>query len=166
MSKPTTDAKELEKGKRLALVIGVNHAPNSYLPELKHADADAQEMAVVLQQYCRFEILVPPLVGENATSEQVQHAVYKFAQHRTDGDFLLLYFSGHGQPILTRGNDYDIYLVTYDFREREVEQKKGTHISMPWLRDTLYIPLMQAECSSFLIAVMPETLADSGLTYP
>src|SRR5437588_8901310 len=88
-----------DRGRRIALVIGVNEASDSNLPPLRHAAADAEGIAEVLQQHCGFELLMPPLLGENATSERIKTAVLELAWGRTERDFLLLYFSGHGQPM-------------------------------------------------------------------
>ncbi len=127
------------KGRRIALVMGVNEVPNSSLPQLKHAVADAEAMAAVLLEYCGFELLMPPLLNENATSEKVKTAVLELAWDRTDEDFLLLYFSGHGQPMTIQADRRDVYLVTHNFREREVKQDENLHFSMRWLQDKLYL---------------------------
>src|SRR2546425_8706168 len=127
-----------ETGRRLALVVGVNRAPNASVPSLNYAVADAEAMAEVLTQHCSFELLEPPLL--DATSDRVKKAVLKLARNRADGDFLLLYFSGHGHPLITEADERDVYLVTSDFDEVEVEEDQHAHLSMGWLRDKLYIP--------------------------
>src|SRR5437764_9136666 len=85
-------------GKRLALTIGVNETCSSLLPSLNHSITDAQLMAEVLEQQCGFELFMPPLLGEQASSEAIRKAIRKLARDRSDADFLLLYFSGHGLP--------------------------------------------------------------------
>src|SRR6266702_6846573 len=132
---------ELKRGRRIALVIGVNHAVDSLIPfPLRYAVDDAKVMAEVLHEHCGFELLVPPILSEQATSEKVKTAILDLAWNRTDDDFLLLYFSGHGQPMLIEAGRRDIYLVTHNFRERDVERDENLHLSMQWLRDKLYIP--------------------------
>lgn len=126
--------------KRLALVIGVNAALNSGLSPLNHAVADAEAMADVLQQHCNFELLEPPFIGENATSDRIKKAVLKLARDRKDEDFLLLYFAGHGQPMTIEAELRDVYLVTSDFNAVEVEEDEHAHFSMRFLRDKLYLP--------------------------
>jgi hypothetical protein len=130
----------LGQGKRLALVIGVNRAPNSFSAPLKYADADAEAMANVLKNYCHFELLMPPLVNEQANSERVKDAVRTLARDRTDDDFLLLYFSGHGFPMTIEAGRQDIYLVTSNFSQIDVKEDENAHFSMRWLRDKFYIP--------------------------
>ena len=118
--------------RRLALVIGVNEAAQSYLPPLKHAIDDATKMAEVLHDACGFELFEPPLVGANATSANVKRAILAMARQRSDNDFLLLYFSGHGQP--------DVFLVTHDFSEQDIEDDETLGFSMRWLQNSFYIP--------------------------
>ncbi|MFL5625950.1 MAG: caspase family protein, partial [Ktedonobacteraceae bacterium] len=141
MSISTSDVKAPEEGRRLALIVGVNHAPNSLLPPLQHAVADAEAMADVLKTHCRFELLEESsLIDENATSDKVKDAVRRLARNRTGDDFLLLYFSGHGQPMTVEADQQDVYFVTSNFSEIDVEEDENAHISMSWLRDKLYIP--------------------------
>jgi uncharacterized caspase-like protein len=47
MSRNTNASDVTEKGKRIALVIGVNVVPDSNLPSLNHAAADARAIAEV-----------------------------------------------------------------------------------------------------------------------
>jgi hypothetical protein len=137
----STDISDVaKKGRRIALVIGVNGAPNSQLPPLNHATADAGAMAEVLQQHCNFELLEPPLLNEQATSDRVKDAVRRLARNRSADDFLLLYFSGHGQPMFIEAERRDIYLATSNFSELDVEEDEAAHFSMRWLRDKLYLP--------------------------
>ncbi len=140
MSTPTNASGLPGTGRRLALVVGVNRAPNASLSSLNYAIADAEAMAEVLQEHCSFELLEPPLSGENAPSDRVKKAVLRLARNRGDDDFLLLYFSGHGHPMLIEAERRDVYLVTSDFDEVEVEEDENAHLSMRWLRDKLYIP--------------------------
>lgn len=140
MSNTTNASDVAEKGRRIALVIGVNEAPNSHLPPLNHAAADAEAMAEVLRQNCNFELVEPPLLNEQATSDRVKDAVRRLARNRSAEDFLLLYFSGHGQPMFIEAERRDIYLVTSNFTELDVEEDESAHFSMRWLRDKLYLP--------------------------
>src|SRR5205814_366319 len=97
-------------------------------------------MAEVLQKCCGFKLLMPPLLGPEATSANVKRAILQLARQRTEQDFLLLYFAGHGHPMTVSGDQHDIYLGTHDFNEQEVEDDEYIHCSMRWLRDKLYIP--------------------------
>jgi WD40 repeat protein len=139
MTTSPNDSDILKKGRRIALVIGVNHAPNAeILSSLHYAVTDAQAMAEALSKCCGFELLMPPILDEQATSEQVKTAILDLAWNRGENDFLLLYFSGHGQPMTIEAERRDIYLVTHNFRERDVKCDENLHLSMRWLRDKLY----------------------------
>jgi uncharacterized caspase-like protein len=150
-------------GKRIALVIGVNAAPNSNLSPLNHAVADAKTIADVLQQHCNFELLIPPLIGEKATSAEVKRAVQRLARGRNDEDFLLLYFSGHGQHMTIESERSDVYLVTHDFDAVEVEEDENAHFSMRWLRDKLYLP---TQADRVLLILDCCYAGDAGRTAP
>src|SRR5215469_8898702 len=73
--------------------------------------------------------LEPPLLNEQVTSDRVKKAVRKLARQREDEDFLLLYFSGHGQPVTVEADQPDVYFVTNDFNEVDVEEDEDAHFS-------------------------------------
>ena len=123
--------------RRIAVVVGVNKAPLSKLPELHHAEGDAQAMAEVLE-HCGFTLLQPPLLGERATSDEIRKAVLKLARDRKDDDFLLLYFSGHGQLMLGEAERELVYLGSADFNERDVKDFEASHVHLQFLRELLY----------------------------
>ncbi len=128
-------------GKRLALVIGVDQTRSSILPALKHAVTDAQDVADVLVQRCQFSLHVPPLLGEQATSANIKRTVLELVRQRSADDFLLLYFSGHGQQAYDelRQEIRHTYLGSADFKEEEVEEDPMTmHVSLHWLRERLF----------------------------
>jgi hypothetical protein len=93
-------------------------------------------MATVLKEACGFTE-VNLLLGKEASSQRVKRAVLQLARDRSEQDFLLLYFAGHGHLMMTDGGQQDIFLVTHDFDELEVNA--GLHFSMRWLRDQLYL---------------------------
>lgn len=130
----------VEHERRLALVIGVNEAPHSHLDPLNYALNDAEAIAQTLQEHCGFTLLQLPLLGPDATSANVKKAVLALARQRDDNDFLLLYFSGHGQPMTVGGDQPDIYLGTSDFSETDTEADENLHCSMRWLQEKLYLP--------------------------
>ena len=123
--------------RRMVVVVGVNNAPLSNLPPLHHAEGDAQAMAEVLQ-HCGFTSLQSPLLGEGATSEKIRKAVLGLARDRNDDDFLLFYFSGHGQLMRGEADRELVYLGSNDFSERDVEEEETAHINLQFLRKHLY----------------------------
>ena len=130
------------KEKRLALIIGVDqaaHADDPLLQNTLNASKDALDIANVLEDpHCGFTLLQPPLMNEQANSAAVKRAILDLARHNEPDNFLLLYFAGHGYSMRVSGGVSDIFLVTHDFIEREVEQDETLHLSMRWLRDKLY----------------------------
>lgn len=101
------------QGRRIALVVGVNHAPESTLSTLQYAEGDAQAVAVQLTQpECGFELHCPPLLGQQATSRSVQKALLRLSGTLGKNDVLLFFFSGHGRPVRIEADRKDIYLVT------------------------------------------------------
>src|SRR5205085_5862284 len=118
-------------GRRLALVIGVDATRSFILPALRHAVADARAVADVLEQRCGFTLYGLPLIGESATSTSIKRAVLELARQRSADDFLLLYFSGHGQQAYDelRKEIRHTYLGSEDFNEEEVEEDQNLHVS-------------------------------------
>lgn len=128
-----------EVGRHLALVSGVNNSIRSNaLSSLKYAESDASKMAEVLLDRCAFQLSPSPLLGAHARSSDLKQAILELAgEERTNQDVLLFYFSGHGQPLSLRGRK-ELYLVTYDFNEREAQRDPYLHISLSWLWENLY----------------------------
>ena len=127
-------------GRRLALVIGVNGQPAPGRAPLQHAVVDGQDMALVLKQSCcGFDLFRSPLLGEQATSGQLKDAVLDLAEELQDGDFALLFFSGHAEPQPLSGSDLDeVYLLTDDFDATRARRDPGRYVSLRWLREQLF----------------------------
>jgi WD40 repeat protein len=129
---------EVSRGKRLALVVGVDHLPKSAQPSLRSACRDAVAIGRTLEAQCHFTLLCPPLLDEQATSTEAKRAILTLARGRTSNDQLLFYFSGHGIVMDVEAERQEVYLGTYDFSEEEVEEAEELHLSLSWLRDKLY----------------------------
>jgi uncharacterized caspase-like protein len=125
-------------GRRIALAVGVNGPPVPGRAALKYAAQDASDMAQVLQDACGFELFRPPLLEEQATTERVRQSILDLADELNDGDFLVFYFSGHGEPMKVQADLDDVYFVTYDFKDSHVRRNQHAHLSMRWLREVLY----------------------------
>jgi len=129
----------VSSGNKFALVVGINNSAYSYLPSLQYAERDADAIAQVLRTpECDFIILEPPLLSREAHTMAVKQALINLTRKRTDEDFLLFYFSGHAKLMNTSEGQEDIYLVTHDFREDEVEASSDMHLSMSWLWKLIY----------------------------
>ncbi|RAQ94227.1 caspase family protein [Thermogemmatispora tikiterensis] len=125
--------------RRLALVIGINGPPAPHRAPLQWTEADACGMAEVLQQNgCGFRLVVPPVVGAQATTEQVRKAVVQLALELQQGDFGLVFFSGHAEALPGEAGLDEVYLVTADFDPAHLKVDSGTHLSFRWLRQVLF----------------------------
>src|SRR5260370_32850013 len=133
MSVERTTSAGAESGKRLALVVGVNHAPGSLLPPLRSARRDAEAMAQVLEQHCHFTLLEPPLLEDAATSAKVKKTVLELAEERGDNDFLLFYFSGHGQAMDVGAGRNVVYLGPQRFAGTQVAGDDTRQLAFSWL---------------------------------
>src|SRR5258708_24966382 len=71
--------------------------------------------------------------GEKATSSSIRRGVVELVRKRGKEDFLLFYYAGHAIPI-----ENDIYFITSDFREENVEFDPDFYLSMRWLWKVLY----------------------------
>ncbi len=129
---------DTDRGKRLALVIGVDLVPRSLRSSLRSACKDAREIAQTLTEHCDFMLLQPPLLDTQATSAVVKQSILNLARRRNVNDLLLFYFSGHGIPMNVEADRDEVYLGTHDFSEEEVEEDETLHLSLSWLRDKLY----------------------------
>lgn len=81
-------------GRRLALLIGNSHYDDPAFPTLVKAKADAHEMANVLGDQNIGGFKVALLIDE--VVETMRQNIGSFFQQGEKDDFLLLYFSGHG----------------------------------------------------------------------
>ncbi|RAQ94107.1 caspase family protein [Thermogemmatispora tikiterensis] len=143
--------------RRLALVIGINGPPALHRAPLQWAEADACGMAEVLQQDgCGFRLVVPPVVGAQATTEQVRKAVVQLALELQQGDFGLVFFSGHAEALPGEAGLDEVYLVTADFDPADLEVDPRAHLTFRWLRRVLFEHECAAQllCCSFWTAAM------------
>nr|BBH92098.1 hypothetical protein KTA_02970 [Thermogemmatispora argillosa] len=128
-----------DRGRRLALVIGVNGPPAPGRAPLAFAEADACGMAEVLQQDgCGFCLVVPPVLGAQATTEQVRKAVLALALELQEEDFGLVFFSGHAEVLPREAGLDEVYLVTADFEPAHLKIDSTAHLSFRWLRQILF----------------------------
>ena len=169
MSTPLSSAGETtidhDGANKFALVVGVNNsAKSAYLKSLLYAERDAHAMAQVLRKpECNFTVLEPPLVGKEAHTMAVKTAVLDLIRERTDQDFLLLYFSGHAKRMRGQGNREDIYFVTHDFIEAQVEADSDIHLSMRWLWNVLHHRTQAGKVLLILDCCYAGNIVDAGL---
>ncbi|MBX5458710.1 MAG: caspase family protein, partial [Thermogemmatispora sp.] len=138
-------------GRRLALVIGINGPPAPHRAPLQWAEADACGMAEILQQDgCGFELVVPPVLGAQATTERVRKAVVQLALELQQGDFGLVFFSCHAEALPGEAGLDEVYLVTADFDPTHLKIDPTAHLSFRWLRQVLF----EHECAAQLLLIL------------
>lgn len=161
-----TDFHTATAGRRYALVIGVNGSEQSnFHAELKYAEADAHEIARVLQTpACNFT-LVPNnvLSGSAASSEAVRKAIFQIKRTAQSEDTILFYFSGHAITLeKASGRGYEVYLVTSTFNDFEAEEEDSMHISLRYLYEQLYIQAKASQVLLILDCCYAGRIASSG----
>src|SRR5215475_8430874 len=85
-----------EKGKRYALVVGVNKYTNKAFPPLEFAQNDADEIATVLKK-AGFEVnLLSTKPGGTApTASNIRKAIGQLVTGRKEADTVLIALAGH-----------------------------------------------------------------------
>lgn len=124
-------------GQRIALVIGVNGPEQAdFLAPLQHAEQDAADLVQVLRRVeCGFK--VHTLSGEQATAGAIQDAFFDLRDQFTDSDLLLLYFSGHAEPLTVRDGSSDIFFATCDYHPDKARRNPARFFSLHWLYQEL-----------------------------
>jgi WD40 repeat protein len=127
-----------KQGRRFALVVGVNKAPESAKSILHFAEQDAHDMAETLYQpFCAFDHVVE-LSGDEAKTESVRDAITDLLPDKDDDDLLLFYFAGHGVQKALSASERDAFLVTANFSSDRASRDPVRYISLSWLRDMFY----------------------------
>ena len=100
-------------GRRLALLIGVEHYRSSALTNLPSASADVRELGRVLADpgIGRFDEVVDD-VGPAADSESIRVRIEEFLRRCQPSDFVVLYISGHGER--ARRTDGELHFLASD----------------------------------------------------
>src|SRR5258707_4337644 len=127
-----------KQGKRLALLVGVNHAPQSTKAPLRYASQDSQDMAAIFQSPCSRFDYVTLLHNDAAKTMAVRQKIAELIRDKGDEDSLLFYFTGHGIQIALPDGNREVFLVTSDFDYEHAKVDPTSYISLSWLRDMFY----------------------------
>jgi caspase domain-containing protein len=105
---------DLLKGKRTAVVVGINTYKDTGIPQLSGAENDAQELFNLLtSQEAKFENNAKNLIlGEEATQRNIVERISEIFRNDEKYEIALFYFSGHG--FLDKKEE--LYLATHDVR--------------------------------------------------
>lgn len=103
----------LFNGQTYALIMGVSHYKNPEIPTLKYAHRDALVLENYLSESGVKEDHIFTFVNEQATAAAFWSTLNYILEKITDGDRLIIYFSGHGD-VENKTIVKDAYLLPYD----------------------------------------------------
>src|SRR5262249_18735093 len=97
-------ARASEKGKRIAVLIGVNRYNNRNLPDLDFAERDVEELSRVLSPVYDVRLLLGGSKGDKQASKaNIEREFDKlFRTELTKDDTVLIALSGHGQQVVVK----------------------------------------------------------------
>ena len=107
-------------GRRLALLVGIDHYSLEGAPQLRGCVNDVDKlMKPALTRWCGFpEEDILTLIDQDATCERVRSELEKLARSAAPGDSVLIHFSGHSVPAGSPGyfgdNRANTYLILHD----------------------------------------------------
>ncbi len=103
-------------GERFAVVIGVSSYKDPEIPKLKYASKDAKAFYKWLISknggaYKKKNVML--LVDQDATSENMKKALFRWLKQAIAEDMVVIYFAGHGSPESPDAPE-NLYLLPYD----------------------------------------------------
>ncbi|SFT09747.1 caspase family protein [Mucilaginibacter polytrichastri] len=78
------------------LAIGIDNYPGPHFGSLENASGDAKRFSELLVSRYGFQEVMPPLLNEKATQENITNALDGLAFRIGKEDNLIIYFAGHG----------------------------------------------------------------------
>ena len=132
---PTKSAPEKRAGRLFAVVIGISHyaSGNGQINDLRYADRDAQSMLDFLKSPAGGGLAAEDtllLLNQDATTENVRHALFSFLTKPQEQDTVVIYIAGHGAPDPL--DPRNLYLITADTKPDDMG---GTAFPMWQIQD-------------------------------
>ncbi|MFP6871599.1 MAG: caspase family protein, partial [Nitrospinota bacterium] len=109
---PARVQKQMARGERYALIIGIGKYGDKRIPRLDYTSADARAMYEVLTDPRHGRFLkknVQLLLDEKATAKEIRRAFTRIRRRARPQDMVLIFYSGHGAP-----EEGSTYWVPYD----------------------------------------------------
>ncbi|MBI5195538.1 MAG: caspase family protein [Nitrospirae bacterium] len=104
------------------LSVGVGNFRDASIPQVENAASDARYFSSFAQSVGIPQENITSLSNEQATRSDITDAILKLKMATTESsETAILYFSGHGAPVVKDGNVIDAALVPYDARESSLE---------------------------------------------
>ena len=157
--------RDLFKGQRWAVVVGISDYKDNEIPDLRYAHEDARAF---------FDLLVKPLeeggmevpktnirflVDDQATYTNVREAFTDFLKNAMEEDIVFIYFAGHGAPDPDRPNV--LYLLTHD---SDMKRLNATSIRMNEVENALKDFVMAKKVTVFADACHSRGVAGGAAT--
>lgn len=132
-----------------AVIIGVDYTGRTDIPALVYPSRDAQKV---------YDLLTDPRYGgipkekaalvlnEKARRNEIIAALKRI---KNRDDYVYIYFSGHGAPLLKEDKLTDAFLVPYDAVISDPETMEETSIKISYLQDLMN----QAHAKGILLAI-------------
>lgn len=132
---PTKTIPEKRAGRLFAVVIGISHYAkgDGQINDLKYADRDAQSMLDFLKSPAGGGVADQDallLLNEDATTQNVRHALFTFLTKPQEQDTVVIYIAGHGAPDPL--DSRNLYLITADTKPDDMG---GTAFPMWQIQD-------------------------------
>lgn len=117
------------------LFVGIGSFKDASIPKVDNASSDARYFASIIESNGIPKKNINCMIDEEATRSDITDALMKLKMATTEeSETAIVYFSGHGAPIVKDGKIADAVLVPFDARESSLEYT-GIKISM--LREML-----------------------------
>jgi uncharacterized caspase-like protein len=131
----TKTVPEKRAGRLFAVVIGISHYAkgDGQINDLKYADRDAQSMLDFLKSPAGGGVAEQDsllLLNEEATTQNVRHALFSFLTKPQEQDTVVIYIAGHGAPDPL--DSRNLYLITADTKPDDMG---GTAFPMWQIQD-------------------------------
>jgi len=141
---PTKTAPERRAGRLFAVVIGISHYAKSdgQINDLRYADRDAQSVLDFLKSPAGGSVADEDallLLNEDATTENIRHALFTFLTRPQEQDTVVIYIAGHGAPDPLDARN--LYLITADTKPDDMG---GTAFPM-WQIQDVFERLLKAK---------------------
>jgi uncharacterized caspase-like protein len=132
---PTKTAPEKRAGRLFAVVIGISHYAKGggQINDLQYADRDAQSVLDFLKSPAGGGVADQDsllLLNEEATTQNVRHALFSFLTKPQEQDTVVIYIAGHGAPDPL--DSRNLYLITADTKPDDMG---GTAFPMWQIQD-------------------------------
>jgi uncharacterized caspase-like protein len=131
----TKTAPEKRAGRLFAVVIGISHYAKSdgQINDLRYADRDAQAVLDFLKSPAGGGVADQDallLLNDDATTQNVRHALFTFLTKPQEQDTVVIYIAGHGAPDPL--DPRNLYLITADTKPDDMG---GTAFPMWQIQD-------------------------------